>query len=271
MNTTASNTPEITTREKEAPPMSNLKSLIAQLTGRERDQAKAAADAADLKLQIEWARGEERRQRLGALAGEARQLSERAADTTSEIAAAAQQVTTAIRTLTELVDAHNAALTEISAKISAEGVRNSVTPPSPADGGVGVNGGHVIIGDEHIVPLNGQSIVTSAVTAADQTDTVPTVPPAVVHQPLAAGRFWINRDSGSAFVADQQPYNCVELSRVEYLAHHWGLKLAELPESILAGLSDVERAKVAPRLLDELADDQRAQFADALLPRKASA
>jgi hypothetical protein len=163
---------------------STIRAKIADLVA---GRAKAEEQIAELEAQARWAQGQARRDRLAGYAVEAAQLAATAADTSADIAEAALKVADSIRHLKALGEIHNEALDTIRRKIAAEGVRQSFTPPSPADGSVGVDGSHVVIGEHHIIPIGIPDLVRVAVDAADNPDAVPTAPPAVVHRPLIEG------------------------------------------------------------------------------------
>lgn len=254
--------------------------LRDQITGKWQAIAKkrqAIADAqteiAHLEREARWAEGEERRRRLTAYAEQARQLAESAAATSADITSAAQAVTDSIRHLIATVEAHNIALGDVRKKITAEGVSNSFTPPSPADGGVGVNGTHVITGEHHIIPLNTRTLVSSAVDAGHQPNTIPTIPAMIVHRPLATGenvRFW-EHPNGNTFIADHQLHECTEISRAEFLARQWKINLSSVPQELLDDLGATDRARVAAQVLDELDDDERNKYVEQLLPARKEA
>lgn len=228
------------------------------------------SEIADLEKQAKWAAGQERRDRLTAYAEEARQLADQADDVTAGIAAAAQKVSAAVQALEVLIADHNAKLDEIVQKVKAEGIRDSYTPPSPVDGSVGVVRSSLIIGMRHVEPLDRDTAVRVAVEAATDPDAVAKLPKAVVQRELWAGPYFRSRTSGSVIAGDHNPnpQDCDEISRAEYLAANWGIGLTELPDELLAELADIDRARVAGRLLEELDDDARSKFAEQLIPRK---
>jgi hypothetical protein len=252
---------------------STMKTLFDRIRGNEDAIAAAQRENDELRRQAAWEEGQDRRDRIAGYADEARQLIEHATASNSRITAAAIALTDAKRHLGAEVDAHNEALGAIVQKLSGEGLKNSPTPPSPADGGVGVNGTTLIVGGTHILPLNRSAAIELAIGAADRPDAVPAIPPVVVDKPLPEGRYWRNRSNGTVLMADNDlPDGCDEITRLEYLSHLWQLPLSSLPEHLLAELGDVDRARVAERMLGELDGDDRSKFAEQLLPtRKGSA
>lgn len=248
---------------------STIRGKIAELLA---GRAKTDEQIAELRKEEAWAAKEEYRAEVRALAAEAEQLVANAVAANSEMLAEARTAAESLRRLGALVDNHNAALGDVRQRIAAKGINNSPTPASPLHAGVGVNGATLIIDSTHIVSMDRAATIRLVFEAANHTDTDLKLPPSVIDKPLPDGQFWINRDSGVTLIADRQPYNCEPISRAEYLSHLWGLHLADLPQHILDELTPVERGRVAGRLIDELDDEARAEFADQLLPtRKGSA
>jgi hypothetical protein len=242
---------------------STIRAKIADLVA---GRAKTEEQIAELEAQARWSEGQARRDRLTAHADEAAQFAKTAqTTTTAEMAAAAQEITDAILRLKAMGGRHNDAFAELHKKVVAEGVRDSFTPPSPADGGIGVGAGAVIVGEQHLVAVNVLDLVQTAVAAAERSDAVPTAPAVVIDKALGHVPFWRVRSNGNTMQADNPP-GCDQISRAEFLASKWGLRLSDLPRHVLDTLSGPDRVRLAPDFLAELDDDARTEYATKLIP-----
>lgn len=224
--------------------------ILARITDKEAGLRREQEEIAELHRQAQWAKGQERRARLEAIAASAEVLADTATGTAAEITEALDAVTAAVRRVCDLGSAYDATLGDLVRQVSDE--RGPVhpgdnVPPSPADGSVARSRDGLAIGERRIRGLDAATLVQAAVHSGqidperakpNELRLVETVAP-------LTGPFWSAPESGNVFISDTRPNStCVEVTRAEFLASKWGVDLRDLPAAILAAITDADRARL---------------------------
>lgn len=221
--------------------------ILAKLTSTRDRIARDQREVADLERRATWARGQERRDRLSALADEAQQLADGSGETGAALRDLVRELAQVARRVQEASTAHNASLGSVVARLREEKVPvHSGTPtPSPAHAMVApTDRGGIAIRRHRINPVDADQLIAAAlVTAKSETG-------AVLDADRLAGitavssevpdyspniRFYIHPENKSVYAYDHEPAaasGLVPIGRREYLCRVWGVELDSLPDDL---------------------------------------